>query len=87
MTFSYPNDGQDERINATDDESDERNDSKKIGTVRIGNGAESCLIPVVIPSNDHEAKVQDSTSDENSKGLLEGKRNDHLEDRKTILEG
>jgi hypothetical protein len=87
MTFLHSNDGQDDRVNATDDESDEWDDSKEIGAVRIGNGAESGLIPMMIPSHDHEAKVQDSTSDENSKGLLEGERNDHLEDRKTILEG
>src|SRR4030042_2600643 len=87
MTFPHPNDGQDESINASDDESYKRDDSKEIGAVRIGNGAEGRLIPIMVPSHNNEAEVQDGASDKNGKGLLEGKRNDHLEDRKTICKG
>src|SRR4030042_864796 len=87
MPFPHPNDGQDEYINASDDESYEGDDSKEIGAVRIGNGAKGCLISMMIPSHNHEAEVQDGTSDQNGEGLMEGQRNDHLEDRKTILKG
>ena len=79
MSFPHPNDSQDESINASDDEAYEGNDSKKIGTVRIGNGAEGRLIPIMIPSHNHKAEMQDGTSDENGEGLVEGQRNDHLE--------
>ena len=68
MALSYSNDGQDESINASDDHSYEWDDPKEISTIGIGNSTEGRLIPIIIPSHNHEAKVDDGTSNEHGDG-------------------
>ena len=85
MALSHSNDGQDENINVSDEESNKWDDPKEISAVRIRNGTEGCLVPVIIPSYNHETEVDDGTSNENGDGLLERQRNNHLENGKTVL--
>lgn len=85
MTLSHANDRQDESINVRYEESDKRDDSEEISAIRIGNGTKSRLISFVIPSYNHEAKMNDGTSKENSHGLLEWQGNNDLEDGNAIL--
>jgi hypothetical protein len=85
MTLSHSNDGQDENINVSDEKSKKRDDPKEISAIGIGNSAEGRLIPVIISSHNHEAEVDDGTSNENGDGLLERQRSDNLENGKTVL--
>lgn len=85
MAFSHSNNGQDEYINISNEESNKWDDPKKISAVRIGNGTEGCLIPIIISSYNHEAEVDDGTSNEHGDGLLEWQRKNNLENGKTVL--
>ena len=72
MRFSYPKDKEDDHINKSDHAPDERDNIKQLSAVGITNGAEGCLVPLVVPSDNHETEVNDSTDDEKDDGLLEG---------------
>ena len=86
MALSDAYDGQDKNINIPDDQPNKRDDPKQISAIRIGNGAEGCLIPVMITSHDHEAKVDDRTTNEYGDGLMERQRSNHLKNGKTVVE-
>ena len=86
MALSHPNDGQDENINTPDDQSDKRDDPEQISAIRIRNGTEGCLVPVIISSHNHEAEVDDRTANEDGDGLMERQRSNHLENREAVME-
>ena len=71
MTLSHSYDRQDKSIDVSNEESDKWDDSKEISAIGIGYGPKGRLISIVISPNNHEAEVNDGTSEENSHGLLE----------------
>ena len=85
MALFHPNNGQDENINIPDEQPNKRDDPEEISAIRIGNGTESCLISVIIPSHDHEAEVDDCTPNEDGNGLMKWQWDDELENGKTVM--
>jgi len=76
VTFSQPNDRQDQKIDSPDGASDKRNDGKEITAEGIGDSTKRCLKPFLIPSDNHETNMRHDASKKERENDGQGNEND-----------
>jgi len=64
MSFPHSEDGQDQRINATNGTPYKWEYSKEISAKGIRDSPKGCLIPFLVPTNDHETEMCHSALDQ-----------------------